>query len=168
MTFPKIARSSGYFCPNMLLKGNIMSRRTQSRLNRLVCVGYDSRGLVTVGSTLRYRLDRSLKEGQTKMDVSGMGSVSGAMPTRGVTSVESQPVAGPSETSPTVSAPRDELEISSAGKMLDRLSETPEVRAERLAQIKEAIENGDYDTDEKLEAALSKMFDSLGVDLNDE
>lgn len=52
--------------------------------------------------------------------------------------------------------------------MLDQMSETPDVRAERLAQIKEAIENGTYDTDEKLEAALSKMFDSLGIDLDDE
>jgi flagellar biosynthesis anti-sigma factor FlgM len=68
---------------------------------------------------------------------------------------------------PVVTIPQDELEISQAGKMLDRLSETPEVRAERIAHIKEAIENGTYDTDEKLEAALSKMLDSLGDDLFD-
>ena len=97
------------------------------------------------------------------MDVSGIGSVSGATPARAVSPSASPPVAAPS-----VSAPQDELEISSAGKMLDRLSETPEVRAERVAQIKEAIENGAYDTDEKLEEALSRMFDSLGIDLNDE
>ena len=42
------------------------------------------------------------------------------------------------------------------------------LRAERLAQIKEAIENGAYDTDEKLEAALLRMFDSLGIDLGDD
>lgn len=97
------------------------------------------------------------------MDVSGIGPVSGASPVRAVTPTTTQPV-----TTPSVAAPRDELEISSAGKMLDRLSETPEVRAERLAQIKEAIENGAYDTDEKLEAALSRMFDSLNVDAEDE
>ena len=51
--------------------------------------------------------------------------------------------------------------------MLDRLSESPEVRAERIAQIKEAIENGDYDTDEKLEAALSRMFEVHGFDLDE-
>ena len=97
------------------------------------------------------------------MDVSGIGSVSGATPARAVSPSTSQPVA-----SPSVTVPQDELEISSAGKMLDRLSETPEVRAERVAQIKEAIENGAYDSDEKLEEALSRMFDSLGIDLNDE
>ena len=97
------------------------------------------------------------------MDVSGIGSVSGATPARAVSPASSQPAELPS-----VAVPRDELEISSVGKMMDRLSETPEVRAERLAQIKEAIDNGAYDTDEKLEAALSKMFDSLGIDLDDE
>jgi anti-sigma28 factor (negative regulator of flagellin synthesis) len=111
----------------------------------------------------RNHFDRPIKEGQTNMDVSGIGSVSGATPIRAVSPVASQPV-----TVPSVAAPRDELEISSAGKMLDRLSETPDVRAERLAQIKEAIENGAYDSDEKLEAALSRMFDSLGIDLDDE
>lgn len=136
-----------------------MAYQLQSRLNRLACVGYDPNGLVDASTTLRNRINRQIKEGQTTMDVSGIGSVSGPTPARAVSPATSQPVAAPS-----VTAPQDELEISSAGKMLDRLSETPEVRAERIAQIKEAIENGAYDTDEKLEAALSKMFDSLGID----
>ena len=140
-----------------------MSRQLQSRLNRLACVGYDPSGLVAVLPTSRSHFDRHFKEGQTNMDVSGIGSVSGATPARAVSPATAQPVATPS-----VTAPQDELEISSAGKMLDRLSETPEIRAERLAQIKEAIENGAYDTDEKLEAALSRMFDSLGINLDDE
>ena len=92
------------------------------------------------------------------MDVSGIGPSSGASPVRGVAPVASQPAAQPS----SVAAPRDELEISSVGKMMDRMSETPDVRAERLAQIKEAIENGSYDTDEKLEAALSKIVRFTG------
>ena len=142
-----------------------MCRRTQSRLNRQAFVSYDLSGLVTELPVSRNRFDRHIKEGQTNMDVSGIGSVSGATPARAVSSTTS--VSQPS-TASTVVSPRDQLEISSAGKMLDRLSETPEVRAERLAQIKEAIENGAYDTDEKLEAALSKMIDSMGFDLGDE
>ena len=51
--------------------------------------------------------------------------------------------------------------------MLDQLSQSPDIRQERLAQIKAAIENGTYDTDEKLEAALGKMFDTMGIDLDD-
>ena len=142
-----------------------MCRRPQSRLNRLPLVSYDLAGLVTELSASRNRFDRQIKEGQTSMDVSGIGSVSGGIPTRAVSPTTS--VSQPS-TASSVESPRDQLEISSAGKMLDRLSETPEVRAERLAQIKEAIENGAYDTDEKLEAALSKMIDSIGLGLDDE
>ena len=142
-----------------------MCRRSQSRLNRLACVGYDPTGLVIVLPVSRNHFDRHIKEVQTNVDVSGVGSVSGATPARAVS--PTTPVSQP-EANSVVSGPRDEIEISSAGKMLDRLSETPEIRAERLAQIKEAIDNGAYDTDEKLEAALEKMFGSLGIDLGDE
>lgn len=38
-------------------------------------------------------------------------------------------------------------------------------RAERLARIKAEIDAGSYDTDAKLEAALLKMFDRNGIDL---
>jgi negative regulator of flagellin synthesis FlgM len=97
------------------------------------------------------------------MDVRGIGSVPGASPIRPAASPSVTPNAGVAKPQ----FPRDELQLSSAGKMLDQLSQSPDIRQERLAQIKAAIENGTYDTDEKLEAALSKMFDSMGVDLDD-
>lgn len=138
-----------------------MSGQLQSRLNRLADVGYDLSCPVAMVFAQKGHVD-PFQEGQTNMDVSGIGSVSGGSPIRGVTpTATTQPATAP------IAVPKDELEISSAGKMLDRLSEAPEVRAERIAQIKEAIENGAYDTDEKLEAALSRMFDSLGIDLDD-
>lgn len=55
-------------------------------------------------------------------------------------------------------SPRDEVEISSAGKMLDSLNQTGELHSERLALIKAAIEADEYDSPEKLEAALSRMI----------
>ena len=55
----------------------------------------------------------------------------------------------------------DELEISSAGRMLDEMTNNSDMRAERLAQIKAAIDDGTYDTDEKLDAALSRMLDQI-------
>jgi anti-sigma28 factor (negative regulator of flagellin synthesis) len=99
------------------------------------------------------------------MDVRGVGSVSGAVPIRPANTV------APNTREAAVSRPQfpsDELQLSSAGKMLDQLSQTGDLRQERLARIKEAIENGTYDTDEKLEAALGKMFDSLGLNHDDE
>lgn len=142
-----------------------MCHRLQSRLNHLPRVSYDTRRAGLAIAVLRNRIDHHMKEVLANMDVSGIGSVSGATPARAVSPTST---VSPTAAGTPVAAPRDELEISSAGKMLDRLSETPEIRAERLAQIKEAIDNGAYDTDEKLEAALSKMFGSLGIDLSDE
>ena len=98
------------------------------------------------------------------MDVRGVGSASGAMPVKPAAErLPSQEVAGGKPVSP-----KDELQLSSAGKMLDQLSQNPNLRQERIASIKSAIEAGAYDTDAKLEAALSKMFDSLGIDFDEE
>lgn len=99
------------------------------------------------------------------MDVNGVGAAYGASPPRSTTPAsETRPAAAASKPE----SPRDELEISSAGKMLDQLSNSPEVRQERIARIREAIANGTYDTDEKLEAALERMFQDMGRELDTE
>lgn len=97
------------------------------------------------------------------MDVRGIGSVPGATPIRPAATPPVARDAGVAKPQ----FPRDELELSATGKMLDQLSQNPNIRQERLAQIKAAIENGTYDTDEKLQAALNKMFDSMGLDFDD-
>lgn len=108
------------------------------------------------------------------MDVSGLGSVHGGGPVRSTSAASSAPANAPSgkpagtSDASALASPKDELEISATGKMLERLSETPDARAERLAQIKQAIDNGDYDSDAKLEAALERMFEIHGFDLGDE
>jgi negative regulator of flagellin synthesis FlgM len=61
-------------------------------------------------------------------------------------------------------SPKDEVEISSVGKMLDDASRTPGVREERLAEIRAAIEAGTYETPEKLEIALGRMIEQLKLD----
>lgn len=102
------------------------------------------------------------------MDVSGLGSVQGSSPVRSTNPAGPSAAANAAKPQSAIPAPQDEVQISAAGQMMDRLSDAPEVRAERIAQIKEAIENGDYDTDEKLEAALSRMFEVHGFDFGDE
>ena len=67
-----------------------------------------------------------------------------------------------SETKPIVS--RDAVEISPAGKMLENLSQSSDLRAERLAQIKAAIEAGEYETPDKLEAALARLVAEIERD----
>jgi len=140
-----------------------MSTGLEARLNRLPVVGYDAGGLALWLSHCVWTVNGPHQEGRADMDVRGVGSVSGTTPIR--------PAAAPSGSQAAAAAkpttPRDEFELSAAGKMLDQLSHSPDVRQERLARIKAAIENGTYDTDEKLEAALAKLFQANGIELDD-
>ena len=132
-------------------------------LNRWAGVGYNVSSGWVPSAGISAPTSLGSQQGRGDMDVRGIGSVPGATPIRPA----GQPSAAPSAGVAKPQFPRDELQLSAAGKMLDQLSQNPDIRQERLAQIKAAIENGTYDTDEKLEAALSKMFNTMGVDLDD-
>lgn len=90
------------------------------------------------------------------MAVNGPGSVQNSFPIKPTQSTSAPPVQKSTEAKPIATS--DELEISSTGKMLEQLNQSPEIRAERLAQIKAAIQAGEYETSEKLENALLKMI----------
>ena len=94
------------------------------------------------------------------MDVSGIRPTGGSSPVN--------PVRAPTEVKSgepaSALAPKDEVEISSVGKMLDDISRTPGIREERIAQLKAEIEAGTYDTPEKMELALSRMLDQVARD----
>ncbi len=94
------------------------------------------------------------------MEVRGLSSASPMSPI-------SRPETTPGLEKPQVSgptSPKDEVEISAVGKMLDDASRTPGIREQRLAQIKAAIEAGTYETPEKLELALNRMVEQLKMD----
>jgi negative regulator of flagellin synthesis FlgM len=63
--------------------------------------------------------------------------------------------------SASVSAPRDHVEISSLGQMLDGIHRMPEIRHERVEEIRRQIAEGVYETPEKLEIALDRFLDEL-------
>lgn len=137
--------------------------RWEGQLNRFQLLGYDTQnGRVPGRSRSGVENTGPVQQGRAEMDVRGIGSVPGVTPTR----PQSGTPASPATSVSRPQAPQDQLELSSAGKMLDQLNQSPDMRAERIARIKEAIENGTYDTDEKLEAALSNLLDSLGNDLD--
>lgn len=68
---------------------------------------------------------------------------------------------GNSYAAPRTSAPTDEVQISSVGQYLDRISDLPEIRAGRVEQLRQAIAQGSYDTDEKLEMALDRLLSEI-------
>jgi anti-sigma28 factor (negative regulator of flagellin synthesis) len=146
-----------------------MLEQSRPRLNRVTFVRYYLDTKVDAWPHQRINISDVIK-GRMGMDVSGLGSVQGGGPVRSPIPAGSAAPANPTASNPAPAAltsPKDELEISAAGQMLDRLGESSEARAERIAQIKEAIDNGEYDTDDKLEAALSRMFEIHGLDLDE-
>lgn len=69
------------------------------------------------------------------------------------------PAKPPAEAGQTAST--DQLDISPQADMVSRARELPEVRSERVAEIKAAIEGGTYDTAEKLDIALDRLLDEI-------
>ena len=57
---------------------------------------------------------------------------------------------------------QDEVQISDAGRLLDQVHDLPEIRQDRVGQIRQQIAEGTYETPEKLQIALERLFDEIG------
>ena len=55
----------------------------------------------------------------------------------------------------------DELQISPEADLISRTRDVPEIRADRVAEIRAQIESGQYETQEKLDIAVSRLLDEL-------
>ena len=56
----------------------------------------------------------------------------------------------------------DELSISTEGEFVSLASQLPDIRTERVNQIRDQIAQGVYDSDEKLNSALDRLLDEIG------
>ena len=66
---------------------------------------------------------------------------------------QSQPAYGAS--------PSDELALSPEALLLDKVRDLPEIRADRVQQIRAQLAAGTYETADKLEGALSNLLDEI-------
>ncbi len=55
----------------------------------------------------------------------------------------------------------DQVEISETGQILSTLESQASPRAERIARIREAIQNGTYETPEKIEITVDRLLEVL-------
>ena len=55
----------------------------------------------------------------------------------------------------------DQLDISPEADFISRVRELPDIRADRVAQIREQIQSGIYETPEKLDIALERLLDEI-------
>jgi len=56
----------------------------------------------------------------------------------------------------------DQLDISPEADLVAQVHNLPDIRQDRVAQIKAQIEAGTYETDAKLDVALSRLLDEIG------
>ena len=97
------------------------------------------------------------------MSITGPGPIQGGFPIR----PSQQPVSQPSPVSEGKTLnPTDEVEFSSAGQMLEQLHNSGQLHAERLAELKAAIDAGEYETPEKLQSALTRMLAEIQSDIS--
>ncbi len=69
---------------------------------------------------------------------------------------------GPSSTaSPEAWSGVDELEISQEADLVSRAHDLPEIRADRVDQLRAEIAAGGYETQDKLEIAVGRLLDEL-------
>jgi negative regulator of flagellin synthesis FlgM len=60
------------------------------------------------------------------------------------------------------SAISDQLDISTSGQWLDKVNQLPDIRQDRVSQLRAAIAGGNYETDDKLSSAVSGLLDEIG------
>ena len=91
------------------------------------------------------------------MEIQGAGGLNGPQP------IYPRLAAFSVEAGSTVQAgsPRDHVEISPLGRMLDGISRLPEIRQERVDEIRGQISAGIYETPEKLDIALDRVLNEL-------
>ena len=56
----------------------------------------------------------------------------------------------------------DQLDISQEADLVSRANSLPDVRADRVAELRAQIASGAYETDAKLDVALDRLLDEIG------
>lgn len=57
--------------------------------------------------------------------------------------------------------PGDRVELSDHARYLDHLRHLPDVRHDRVQKVRDAIDSGRYETDEKINLAINRLFEDL-------
>ena len=91
------------------------------------------------------------------MEIHGLVHLHGAQPINGPHRTQAAGPAQPTDAWMGV----DELDISQEADLVSRVRDLPDIRADRVAEIRAQIAEGVYETDEKLDIALGRLLDEL-------
>ena len=96
-----------------------------------------------------------------------INGINGAQPVNPTNQVES----AKATQSTSITNPTDQVEISAEAEFSNQtvdmvnqlqINDLPEIRTDRVAQIREAIEAGTYETQDKLDIAVDRLLDEIG------
>ena len=59
-------------------------------------------------------------------------------------------------------SPVDQVDISPEAQLIDQVNDIPDIRADRVSEIRAQIDAGIYETEEKLDIALGRLLDEIG------
>jgi len=91
------------------------------------------------------------------MQINGPAHVHGAQPIRAPHNTTG---AQPAARSQSVQA-SDEVSISAEADFLSRINDLPEIRQDRVDDIRAQLANGSYDVDAKLDTAIDRLLDEI-------
>jgi len=90
-------------------------------------------------------------------DVSPIGRPGPAALSRSNHQRPSAPRTGPQTTG------RDQVELSRTAQLLSKINELPDVRQGLVDRVRAEIESGNYETPEKLDAAVDRLIEEEGA-----
>ncbi len=96
------------------------------------------------------------------MQISNNVSISGIDATRSPNRVNAGQPEADQGTSSGITAPNDQLDLSPEALSISTDSSGEVFRADRVAELRQAIAAGNYDNDERMTEALGRMLDRLG------
>ena len=124
----------------------------------LMC--YDS--LYSFSFEFPHKCTVKVVESEIVMQVNGIHGSQGVSPTNRVESAKATQ-------STAITNPTDQVEISpeaeiasQAADLVSQIHELPEIRLDRVDQIREAIDSGTYETEEKINIAVDRLLDEIG------
>jgi negative regulator of flagellin synthesis FlgM len=91
------------------------------------------------------------------MHVYGPSGVHGAQPIHGPHAPRPAEATAPSGSSSI----GDQLDISEAGRIAAQLAEIPDIRSDRVAELRAAIASGTYETEARISQAVERLLDEI-------
>lgn len=92
------------------------------------------------------------------MEIYGLGRIDSAQAIRGPH--QAQAIQPRAITEPLGHV--DQVDISPVAEMVSRVGDLPEIRADRVAEIRAQLAAGVYETDAKMDIALGRLLDEIG------